>query len=174
MSTTALSQEKIAEITEELREKFFLFDLDGNNVMNTNELGAVMRSFGVNLTEEEISNLMKELDSDGSEVLEFGEFLRLMENTDRIDMLIKRKLKEGQIEDIKQKFLEFDVDNTGTIDLRELGNVIRSLGQNPTDRELKDLMDELDLDKTNVLEFPEFLELMQHNSKYISTMLQKR
>ena len=174
MSTTALSQEKIAEITEELREKFFLFDLDGNNVMNTNELGAVMRSFGVNLTEEEISNLMKELDSNGSEVLEFGEFLRLMENTDRIDMLIKRKLKEGQIEDIKQKFLEFDADNTGSIDLRELGNVIRSLGQNPTDRELKDLMDELDLDKTNVLEFPEFLELMQHNSKYISTMLQKR
>ena len=110
MSTTALSQEKIAEITEELREKFFLFDLDGNNVMNTNELGAVMRSFGVNLTEEEISNLMKELDSDGSEVLEFGEFLRLMENTDRIDMLIKRKLKEGQIEDkgLKGRFVNFN------------------------------------------------------------------
>ena len=174
MAGSKLTDEKIAEITSELQEKFLLFDQDGNNVINRKELGAVMRSFGENPTEEELDSLMKELDADGSAVLEFKEFLNLMESSNRLDMMLKRKLTEQQVEDIKKKFLHFDDDHDGAIDKRELRNVIESLGQTPTDDELQALLDELDSDGTSVLEFPEFLVLMQQNTKYINTMLQKR
>ena len=174
MTTNKLTEEKIAEITSELQDKFLLFDVDGDKVINRKELGAVMRSFGENPTEDDLNDLMKELDADGSEVLEFKEFLNLMEKTDRLDVMMKRKLKDQQVEEIKQKFLQFDDDQDGAIDIRELRNVIESLGQTPTEEELQALLDELDSDKTNLLEFPEFLILMQQNAKYINTMLNKR
>ena len=174
MTTNKLTEEKIAEITSELQDKFLLFDVDGDKVINRKELGAVMRSFGENPTEEDLNDLMKELDADGSETLEFKEFLNLMEKSNRLDIMMKRKLKDQQVEEIKQKFLQFDDDQDGAIDIRELRNVIESLGQTPTEEELQALLDELDSDKTNLLEFPEFLILMQQNTKYINTMLNKR
>ena len=174
MTTNKLTEEKIAEITSELQDKFLLFDVDGDKVINRKELGAVMRSFGENPTEDDLNDLMKELDADGSEVLEFKEFLDLMEKSNRLDVMMKRKLKDQQVEEIKQKFLQFDDDQDGAIDIRELRNVIESLGQTPTEEELQALLDELDLDKTSLLEFPEFLRLMQQNTKYINTMLNKR
>ena len=174
MASDKLTDEKIAEITAELQGKFLLFDLDGDNVINKKELGAVMRSFGENPTEEDLKSLIKELDADGSQVLEFKEFLNLMASTNRLNMMMKRKLTEQQVDGIKEKFLHFDDDHDGAIDKGELRKVIESLGQTPTDEELQALLDELDSDGTSVLEFPEFLELMQQNSKYINTMLQKR
>ena len=39
------------------------------------------------------------------------------------------------------------------------------------EQEVDELMKELDTDGTNLLEFPEFLELMQHHSKYILVYL---
>ena len=174
MTTNKLTEEKIAEITSELQDKFLLFDVDGDKVINRKELGAMMRSFGENPTEDDLNELMKELDADGSEVLEFKEFLTLMEKSNRLDVMMKRKLKDQQVEEIKQKFLKFDDDQDGAIDIRELRNVIESLGQTPTEEELQALLDELDSDKTNLLEFPEFLILMQQNTKYINTMLNKR
>ena len=174
MSESKLTKEKIAEITADLQEKFLLFDKDGDHVISKNELGAVMRSFGDNPTEEDLNALMKELDADGSDHLEFNEFLKLMEKSDRLSVMMKRKLTETQIKEIRTKFDQFDDDHDGAIDKKELRNVIRSLGHNPTDEELQVLLDELDTDGTSMLEFPEFLVLMQQNAKYINTMLNKR
>ena len=174
MAESKLTKEKIAEITADLQEKFLLFDKDGDHVISKNELGAVMRSFGDNPTEEDLNALMKELDADGSDHLEFNEFLKLMEKSDRLSVMMKRKLTETQVKEIRTKFDEFDDDRDGAIDKKELRNVIRSLGHNPTDEELQALLDELDTDGTSMLEFPEFLVLMQQNAKYINTMLNKR
>ena len=48
----------------------------------------------------------------------------------------------------------------GTISTKELGTVMRSLGQNPTEAELRDMINEVDADGTGTLDFPEFLTLM--------------
>ena len=45
------------------------------------------------------------------------------------------------------------------IDKRELGIVMRSLGQNPTEAELQDMMNEVDVDGNGVVDFPEFLTM---------------
>ena len=84
MANTKLTEEKITEITSELQDKFLLFDVDGDKVISRKELGAVMRSFGENPTEDELNDLMKELDADGSDKLEFKEFLNLMEKSDPV------------------------------------------------------------------------------------------
>ena len=53
----------------------------------------------------------------------------------------------------------------GTITTRELGTVMRSLGQNPTEAELQDMINEVDADGNGTIDFPEFLALMARKMK---------
>ena len=50
--------------------------------------------------------------------------------------------------ELKEAFVLFDKDGGGTISSSELGTVMRSLGQNPTDEELREMIDEVDEDGT--------------------------
>ena len=55
-------------------------------------------------------------------------------------------LTEEQIAEFKEAFSLFDKDGDGTITTKELGTVMRSLGQNPTEAELQDMINEVDED----------------------------
>ena len=47
---------------------------------------------------------------------------------------------------MKEVFSLFDKDNGGTITTQEIGSVMRALGQNPTEAELQDMINEIDID----------------------------
>lgn len=61
------------------------------------------------------------------------------------------QLTEEQIAEFKEAFSLFDKDGDGTITTKELGTVMRSLGQNPTEAELQDMINEVDADGTYIL-----------------------
>lgn len=48
--------------------------------------------------------------------------------------------------EFREAFSLFDKDGDGTITTKELGTVMRSLGQNPTETELQDMINEVDAD----------------------------
>ena len=54
------------------------------------------------------------------------------------------QLTEEQITEFQEAFSLFDKDVNGTIATKELGTVLRSLGQNPTEVELQDMINEVD------------------------------
>ncbi|KAJ7604652.1 calmodulin [Roridomyces roridus] len=62
--------------------------------------------------------------------------------------------------EFKEAFSLFDKDGDGTITTKELGTVMRSLGQNPTEAELQDMINEVDADGNGTIDFPEFLTMM--------------
>lgn len=70
------------------------------------------------------------------------------------------RLTSEQIAEFKEAFSLFDKDGDGSITNKELGTVMRSLGQNPTEVELQDMINEVDADKNGTIDFPEFLNLM--------------
>ena len=75
------------------------------------------------------------------------------------------QLTEEQIAEFKEAFSLFDKDGDGTITTKELGTVMRSLGQNPTEAELQDMINEVDVDGNGTIDFPEFLSLMARKMK---------
>ena len=70
------------------------------------------------------------------------------------------QLTREQAADIKKAFILFDKNGDGVISINELRTVMRSLGQSPTKSELKDLMDEADVDGNGKIDFSEFLTMM--------------
>jgi len=69
-------------------------------------------------------------------------------------------LSEAQISEFKEAFSLFDQDQDGKITSKELGIVMRSLGQTPTESELNDLIREIDSNTDGSIDFPEFLTMM--------------
>lgn len=88
-------------------------------------------------------------------------------------------MTEEQIAEFKEAFSLFDKDGDGTITTKELGTVMRSLGQNPTEAELQvraaptdklnrwfqDMINEVDADGNGTIDFPEFLTMMARKMK---------
>lgn len=75
------------------------------DILTIQELSTVMRSLGLQASQEELQEMMTEADEDGSGSIEFEEFLSMM----------KRKMKENEssMDDVKAAFKVFDQDGDG-------------------------------------------------------------
>uniref|UniRef100_A0A646QDE0 Calglandulin n=1 Tax=Hemiscolopendra marginata TaxID=943146 RepID=A0A646QDE0_9MYRI len=74
-------------------------------------------------------------------------------------------LTDEQVAEFKEAFMLFDKDEDGTITSSELGVVMRSLGQRPSETELRDMVNEVDIDGNGTIEFNEFLQMMSKKMK---------
>merc|ERR1711915_809730 len=72
----------------------------------------------------------------------------------------ERILKEEHILEYQEAFNQFDPDNTGLVATKELGNLLRFLGINPTKEELQDLTIQIDPHVTGFLKLPDLLDMM--------------
>merc|ERR1712216_432622 len=66
---------------------------------------------------------------------------------------------EEQIAEFQEAFDLFCKGSNGLVAGKDLGTVLRSLGQNPTDEQLRDMLDGLDC-YNGFIDFPEFLSIM--------------
>lgn len=70
------------------------------------------------------------------------------------------------MEDYREAFSLFDRDNDGTITTKELGTLMRTLGHNPTDQELEDMINEVDSTGKGKIDFNDFLKMMKPSEKW--------
>ncbi|XP_065567701.1 uncharacterized protein LOC136031812 isoform X2 [Artemia franciscana] len=71
-----------------------------------------------------------------------------------------KQFTEEEMDDLKESFAIFDKDGNGRISTSELTAVMKSLGQNPTDTEILDIIKEVDADGNGTIEFTEFVTVM--------------
>jgi calmodulin len=64
------------------------------------------------------------------------------------------------IAEFKEAYSVFNKNADGQLTARELGSLMRALGQQATEAELADMVLEGDLDGNGTIDFPEFLSLM--------------
>ena len=88
-------------------------------------------------------------------------------NKNIIENSVIDNLTDQQIIEFREAFQAFDKDGNGSITTRELGTVMRSLGQNLSEAEIKEMIDIVDEDKNGTIDFQEFLHLMARKMKII-------
>merc|ERR1712159_891925 len=76
-----LTQEEI----DQCREAFERFDKDGSGTIDVWELKATLNAMGQYPTDEELLQMIAEVDDDGSNEIEFSEFLKVIENQKKRD-----------------------------------------------------------------------------------------
>ncbi|XP_077987180.1 allograft inflammatory factor 1-like [Glandiceps talaboti] len=67
---------------------------------------------------------------------------------------------DAKLESYKKQFMEFDLDNSGDIDLMELKMMMEKLGQAKTHLELKKMIAEVDTTDSGTIAYNEFLTMM--------------
>ena len=152
---------KRTELTEEqkqeIKEAFDLFDTDGSGNIDSKELKVAMRALGFEPKREEIKKLISEVDKDGSGVIDFPEFL---------DMMTAKMAERDPREEMMKAFRLFDDDDTGKISFKNLKRVAKELGENMTDDEILEMIEEADRDGDGEIGEEEFMRIMRKTNLF--------
>lgn len=148
-----LSEEQKADI----KEAFDLFDKEGTGKIETKELKVAIRALGFEPKKEEINKMLSEIDKEESGMISYEEFLMLM---------TQKMTEKDSKEEIMKAFRLFDDDETGKISFKNLKRVAKELGENLTDEELQNMIDEADRDGDGEINQDEFLRIMKKTSLY--------
>jgi len=69
------------------------------------------------------------------------------------------------IEDYREAFQLFDTKGDGNIGSEDIGNILRALGTNPTQEDVKKIVSEIDPNGEKRISFEEFIPLLNAQSK---------
>ena len=141
------------EAVEEIKEAFNLFDTEGRGNIDVRELKAAFRALGFQVKKSEIRQMFIDMDKDlSAATVSYEEF---------IEMVTPRMLNRDSRDEIMKVFALFDDDNTGSISFKNLKRVAMELGENLTDEELQEMIDEADRDGDGVINEEEFYRVMR-------------
>ncbi|KAG5543273.1 hypothetical protein RHGRI_016123 [Rhododendron griersonianum] len=130
----------------EMDELFRYLDSDGNGKISSDELQAYFASMGESMPSDEAQKFNK----DGDNLLEFTEFVKLMERE-----------SEEEDDDIRRAFEMFEVEKgSGCITPRGLQQVLNRLGKEKSGEDYEAMIRAFDLDGNGVLDFYEFNKMM--------------
>lgn len=136
----------------DIKKAFDLFDIQCTGFIETKELRVAIRALGFEPKKEDIKRMMDEIDKDKTGRIAFNDFLYLM----------RQKMSEKDSkQDMLKAFAFIDDDHKGKISLRNLKRVAKELGEQLTDEELQEMIDEADTDGDGEVSTEEFLNLMK-------------
>lgn len=143
---------KLTSKEEELKEVFRYFDGDGDGKISALELRAYFGSIGEYISHEEAQGVIADLDSDGDNLLDLEDFMKLM----------KRETGGGQgDEDLKKAFEMFEMEKgSGRITPTSLQRMLHRLGDPKSFDECAAMVRVYDIDGNGVLDFNEFHQMM--------------
>ena len=136
----------------EYKEAFQIFDKHGEGVISSKELGTIMRSLGLNPTDEDLKEIIDSFDNDkNNNLIDFNSFLIIM---------ARRKNDVDKEEDLLDAFRVFDKENNGKILSRELRYVMMSSGEDLNENDIEDMIHEASIDTDEYIDYHKFVRLM--------------
>ena len=139
-SNEQLSKEK----ENKLKDIFYLVDQNKDNKIDTNEVGVTLRALGIYLSQEDISQITKEIDPSGCGKVTYEQFK---------DLYITKLSTNKKVNDLVKAFKSFDKENKGVINLNELKHGLTVLGEPLSDYEIELLMEEANCDENGNVDY---------------------
>jgi len=133
----------------ELFETFKMFDKDGDETIDAEELGCALRTLGQNPSKTEVAKMIADLDKDGSGSIDFEEFAKMM----------GQKSSQTSESELKDAFKFFDTEKTGVITEHELRHTLMQLGLDITPDQLEEMIEAADADGSGEITYEDFVEL---------------
>ena len=142
---------------QEIKDAFDLFDADGSGSIDSGELKVAMKALGFEATDLEINQFINEADPKKTGSIQYDQFFKLM----------SKKMQERNPEnEMREAFQLIDEDGTGRINFKKLKKAVAEIGENLTDKDIKEMIREADLDKDNEVSYDEFLQIMKRTTLF--------
>ncbi|XP_055925122.1 uncharacterized protein LOC129957033 [Argiope bruennichi] len=154
---TSLKIELSAEQKKDIQDAFNLFDPESSGFIATRDLKVALRALGFEPKKEEIKKMVAEIDKDNTGKIAYDNFYKLM---------AEKISDKGANQEIMKAFQLFDDDNTGKISFANLKRVAQELGENISDEELREMIQEADRDGDGEVNQEEFLRIMKKTCLY--------
>uniref|UniRef100_A0A6B2LPI9 EF-hand domain-containing protein n=1 Tax=Arcella intermedia TaxID=1963864 RepID=A0A6B2LPI9_9EUKA len=119
-------------MADKLQEIFSLWDVEGNNTIETKNFQFAFRAAGLAPTEEELEKITNEIDEGGK--ISFAKFKTACDNN--------KKLGQNIEELAISAFQVFDRDDNGTVQSQEMKHILTALGDKLTEEEADDFINE--------------------------------
>ncbi|TAQ91411.1 hypothetical protein B7494_g251 [Chlorociboria aeruginascens] len=146
------------------KEVFALFDSDGDGEISKAELGAILKSLGLDVSDVEINDMVNEVDIDNSGSIDLEEFIKMM--------TIETKPVDFE-QEMRSAFKVFDIDGSGTISAEEIYKIMGSFGEKLSDEELKTMIDEVDKDGNGTIDYEEFVSFFLDKQSFATQLRRK-
>jgi len=151
-TTTSSSSSANSEAISILRQVFIYFDADKSGTINVSEIDRILAKLNVKLSRDAYSQLMRNVDRNGSRDLDFEEFCTLM---------LPVFTGKFDDDDLWYAFKKFDLDGSGYITVSELKKILSNIGQNFSEYEIETMIRKVDSNFDGKLSFQEFSRLMK-------------
>ena len=136
----------------EYKEAFQIFDKHGEGTISSKELGTIMRSLGLNPSDEDLKEIIDSFDNEkNNNLIDFNSFLMIM---------AKRKNDVDKEEDLLDAFRVFDKENNGKISARELRYVMMSSGEDLNENDIEEMIREASTENDDFIDYYKFVKLM--------------
>jgi centrin-1 len=136
----------------EIKEAFNVFDSEQSGTLDARELKAACTALNIKISKDEIRSLYQELSKDIKEKINYDEFFEIVS---------VRMPDRHTREYITTIFGYFDLDNSGKVSIRNLKKIAQEIGENLSDDELKEIMEEADRDGDGYIGFEDFFRIMK-------------
>ena len=122
---------------EEFKEAFKVFDEDNGGSIDDEEFENLMKMLGYNMSDEELSAIFNAVDEEGEGEILFHDFLTLMV-----------VLMENDTEELNliNAFATLDKKNSGLISVEHVRNILTTIGEQMTTKEIEKFIENTDLD----------------------------
>jgi Ca2+-binding EF-hand superfamily protein len=143
-----LTEEQLLEV----KEAFNVFDSEQSGGLDARELKAALSALNVKISKDEIRQIYSEFGKDIRDKISQEEFFEI----------VTPRLPDRHTKDyIKMIFNYFDLDKNEKISIRNLKKIAQEIGENLSDEELKEILEEADKDNDGFIGFDDFYRIMR-------------